>query len=395
MNINDMTALRGFMGQLDDGVTPSSSWTASLWKNGQVFGGDHNYPQTSSDRAWFDDDVYPLTHNCILDTTGNVTLSSMLFNGSYTISKDPAHMSDAIVLQSALAADSQIQVLSGASSVAPDIQITAGDPVVTLTAGSRLTLSGVVSGGANAALTITSPAGTTITSGTGGGTLALTGADTFTGPVSVLNGTVLETAYLSPGGTTVNNATLLWGGADHTADQTIVPTGPVAYIGTTGSALTIPASLLNTASTQNLATAGVGNVIITNDTPNATYSLGSQVFPNGGTLTLQATAPTTYTTNNICPGDPADGVLGNVGTAALHSNVTLAINSWFGVGRNTGGSGMFTMDGNSALTDAGWFNVGCFGGAAGTLSLTDNATLTQNGGGSQELGCYGGGCYGY
>ena len=76
------------------------------------------YPHTGADKAWFNQSVYAgVTNNAILNTS--VTLSSMLFNGSFTVSKVSPTATETITLSSTIAADSQIQVIAGNSSVGP------------------------------------------------------------------------------------------------------------------------------------------------------------------------------------------------------------------------------------------------------------------------------------
>ena len=116
---------------VDTDYNNTDLWTKSMWKEGG--GTTTYYPHTGADKAWFNDGTYGgVGNNATLDVS--VTLSSMLFNGSYTVSKDTdsGHGSETITLNSTIAADSQIQVIAGTSSVAPDIIMAAGDPLITV-----------------------------------------------------------------------------------------------------------------------------------------------------------------------------------------------------------------------------------------------------------------------
>ena len=105
----------------------------------------------------------------------------MLFRGAtFTISKDGAN--DAITLNSSIAANAQIQVLSGDHIVNPDIEMATGDPIITIAGSSSLTLNGVLSDavtGQPAAVTLVGP-----------GTLNLTNANTYTGDTRIESGTL-------------------------------------------------------------------------------------------------------------------------------------------------------------------------------------------------------------
>ena len=68
----------------------------------------------------------------------------MLFRGA-TFTITAAAGSDTITLNSSIAANSQIQVLSGDHVVNPDIAMAAGDPIITVADSSSLTLNGVLS----------------------------------------------------------------------------------------------------------------------------------------------------------------------------------------------------------------------------------------------------------
>ena len=181
MAATNMATQRGFLGRGSDG-TAVSSWVNSLWRENSS--DSHAYPNSTAAKAWFNDSVSPTTNNVVLDTSGDVTVSSMLFNGSYTISSstDPLLSSDAIVLHSSIAVSSQIQAISGSSTVAPNIKMAAGSLPITVAAGISLNLAGGLSD-----LVTGQPAGLTIV---GPGTLGLSGASTYSGPTVLQGGTL-------------------------------------------------------------------------------------------------------------------------------------------------------------------------------------------------------------
>ena len=134
----------GFLGRGSDG-TAVSSWVNSLCaKNSSD---SHAYPNGTAAKAWFNDSVSPTTKNVVLDTPGDVTVSSMLFNGSYTVSSstDPILSSDAIILHSSVAVSSQIQAVAGSSTVAPNIKMATGSLPITVAGGASLNLAGGLS----------------------------------------------------------------------------------------------------------------------------------------------------------------------------------------------------------------------------------------------------------
>jgi hypothetical protein len=142
--ITDMTGARGFIGSFDPDTgnvdvgwfSTSSRGTGVNWREGVA-------PNSTSARAWLDDTV---TWGNTCNLNGNATVSSLLFNcagGTFTIAKDLAGHS--LRLQSTIAANSQIQVLSGDGIVEPDITMTPGDPLIYVPPFSTLTLSGVLS----------------------------------------------------------------------------------------------------------------------------------------------------------------------------------------------------------------------------------------------------------
>ena len=171
-NVTEQSGNRGFVGS----VFPSldSNWSNNAnWQEGVA-------PNSTASRAWFDDTgVSVATYNVTLDEA--VTVSSMLFRGAgFTITA--AAGSDTITLDSSIAANTQIQVLSGDHVVNPDIAMAAGDPIITVAGSSSLTLNGVLSdaGTASAALTLVGP-----------GTLTLTnGANSYTGVTTIQSGTL-------------------------------------------------------------------------------------------------------------------------------------------------------------------------------------------------------------
>ena len=101
--VTEQSGYRGFVGSLFP--TLDDNWSNNAnWHEGVA-------PNSAASRAWFDDTgVSVVTYNVTLDDA--VTVSSMLFRGTgFTITA--AAGSDTITLDSSIAANTQIQVLSG------------------------------------------------------------------------------------------------------------------------------------------------------------------------------------------------------------------------------------------------------------------------------------------
>ncbi len=350
----DQSGTRGWLG------TGGSNWSTGGWQEGAA-------PTTGNDRAWFDDTVnVPATYAVTLD--GPVTLSSMLFRGAtYTITA-ANQTTDTITLDSLIAANAQIQVLSGSHTVNPDMVITA-DPVVTVAADSQLTLNGAISGAG----------GFTIVGGPLGSTQAivnLTNAgSSYTGATTVTNA-VLSTAYLAPAPLSVNNATMDYSGASTTWNQSISTSGDNVHINVSDASAVLTTPIDDPASSMAgnwTFKEGAGTLVVDSSTA-GTYRLGSDVTSNGGNLILQSSVATTYlVTDGMGAGWNGTGVSGAI--TVLGDTTTVNTMNYLVVGRdqasNTGSFTLGAADGSDGpiVRTGDW---AAFGNSGSTAAITLN-----------------------
>jgi autotransporter-associated beta strand protein len=236
------------------------------------------------------------------------------------------------------------------------------------------------------------------------------------------------------------------GSADYDATSGVVLSGggwdSRLTIGTTGAKLTLHAD--NTSTLLNsywLRT--TGDVVVANDTASGAYTLGTQVQPRSGTLTIQSTETTTYTiSDNLGAGwtdvagagtvkilgstttvniggqtligrddsthngtlvlgtkGGADGPtvsggwrfdVGHTGTGLMdinaNSNFTVGTGDESHIGLE-GGSGTLNLNDDSTTTVTGYLMVGQTGAAKGELNVNDNASLSVTR--DLEVGRYG------
>ena len=285
----------------------------------------------------------------------------------------------------------------------------------------------------------------------GGGTLTMSStASSYTGPLSVasVDNVRVITGYLTPAHIAVTDSALVYtGSVSHTCSTGLELKGANVTIGVqnAGTTVSVPMDIADTRFLETqLTKSGNGVLQLTYASPlPVDPSLGTDLNITGGTVSLTGTPGVVYTDGDrfgpVDTGDDTNGMLliaPNVtyncnavrlaGAGAHNTNVTVQggtflDNYWLYIGGHDGvggtgtltirdtnfrtgaelsigrdsGQGTVNLAGNTSMTIGSWFNVGCFGGAKGTLTLTDNASLTQNGGGSQELGCYSNGSYGY
>ncbi len=368
----DMSTQRGFLGRGSDG-TAVSSWANSLWREGSS--DTLAYPNGTAAKAWFNDSVNPTTKNVVLDTPGDVTVSSMLFNGSYTISSstNPTFSSDAIILHSSVAVNDQIQAVAGSSTVAPNIKMAAGSPLITVAGGASLNLAGGLSD-----LVAGQPAGLTIV---GPGALSLSGVSTYSGP-TVLQGGILQIG--NPSGVSAASTFTFLGGtlSDAGAGGTMSHGFTIAGSDTVASTNNFTIAGPIVFSSGGLSKSGAGTVTFGGPTA-TTGNFGDTLTVNAGTLGFAGAAGSTYnvTTLNVNGGTlavaGATGSLCNVATlnvgtngnatAVVGGNGKLSVSGNMQVGNEDRQSNM-TINGSGSVSVAGIFYLGYFGGVPGSDS---------------------------
>jgi autotransporter-associated beta strand protein len=394
----NMAGMRGWI---------SGVWSANAsWLEGTA-------PTTSADKAWFDSAVSGGAGGTVtLDLP--VVLSSMLFKTSstgYTIA--PATAADTITLSSSIAADAQIQSLSGDNVIAANIITTTGDPIIGVSPGIKLTNTAAISGPGTLSVNgLGNGASVTPTNGI----LALQGANTFTGPVIMtgygrleVNQFVASTSTPSPLGQSGPDA------------ANLVIQGTLAYTGTTDATtnrgftlsgngvlnqIEVPAStnltitgqvVGNTQSTAlrkigdgtlTLANSGTGNTL---PTAQLVVSTGKLVFENG-TYTKNISAGLAFLKTDGWPDWDGEGgiYVGKNGTSAevVIQNGATVVNqgeTWLGYMNNSQGS--ITINDTGTLTANNSVHLGVYYNGSdaapapkGTITLNGSAKLNVNGG---------------
>jgi autotransporter-associated beta strand protein len=344
-----------------------------LWR--EASSDTHAYPNSTAAKAWFNDSVSPTTKTLVLDTPGDVTVSSMLFNGSYTISSstDPTFSSDAIILHTSVAVNSQIQAISGSSTVAPNIKMAAGSSIITVAGGASLNLAGGLSD-----LVTGQPAGLTIV---GPGTLSLSGVSTYSGP-TVLQGGILQIG--DPSGVSAASTFTFLGGtlSDAGAGGTMSHGFTIAGADTVASTNSFTIAGPIVFGSGGLSKSGAGTVTFGGPTA-VTGNFGSTLTVNEGTLGFAGAAGSTYNaiTLNVNGGTlavaGATGSLCNVATlnvgasgnatAVVGGNGKLAVSGNMQVGYEDRQSNM-AINGSGSVTVAGTVYLGYFGGVPGSDS---------------------------
>jgi fibronectin-binding autotransporter adhesin len=375
VSVSDQSAARGFRGQ-DSGLNPTGSWVNSQWlENGVVVAS----PNGTNARAWLNDYVLAQSvHNVTLDAAADVTLSSLLLNGSYTIAKKSVNPV-AIKLQSSLALDTQIQAVLGDSVVAPDIKMAAGDPIITVADGASLTLSGVLSD-----LDSNHPAGVTIN---GPGTLTLGGANSYAGP-TVLNSGTLKVGNASAVGAasgvfTLAGGTLADAGVNVALNKGFTIAGAAAIA--PENHLTITGAVAYTAG--SLTKLGAGTV--TFNTPAATTNSLGPVNAEAGTLALDGLAGSVYNAGHLniagiggSGNETSDPYVGAVAAMTVNhvgiigTGGTVVGGYWSGDATpGTQPTGTLSLEGSATMSDTGVLYLGYWGGH-GTVNVGASAALT-------------------
>jgi fibronectin-binding autotransporter adhesin len=390
-------------------------WQSGDWSTGTWTGG---VPSGTTAKAWFNG----VAGTTLLDVPE--TVSSLLFNSTgNTITSNGSRLT----LNSTIAGNAQIQVLSGANVVNPDIDMAAGDPIITVAGNSSLTLNGVLRD-----MTTGQPAGITLV---GGGnsytrtptfaTLALNGANEFTGPIVMLgSGGRLEVntitnhnvanslgmSSVDPSNLVLSGFLVYTGAADATTDRGITIgrekgnlTGietqkNVTFNGTVASDA-VSAFDKDGAGTVTFAGAGAnhlpdgdwyvnnGGIVLKNGTfsnirgninfedHDGVYDIGATAGQSGA-LTVQNGAKLYSEIREMNIGRPGTG------TVTMGANSTdmsyIGIGDTF-VGRD-GGNGHLVLNGNATYASVGVLDIACGGGpAVGLVELHDNAKASFDG----------------
>ena len=301
--LTDQSTMRGFLGQ-DADEAAQGYWTQSLWlENG--FANPGYYPHGTNARAWFNDAAAVLvsigTHNVTLDAS---VIEARCCSTARTRLPSCSGGTQTITLQTTIAADTQIQSVAGTSSVAPDILMAAGDPIISVASGSALTLSGVRCATWNPA----HPASLTIN---GAGTLILSGANTYAGTTTLSAG-VLNFQNQNA----LQNSTFA-GGAGSLVFDASVGGHAFTFGGLTGTSGIV---LQDNAASPNAVALSVGNNGGTTAFSGVLSGSGSLTKIGSGALTLTAANTyaglTTVKLGTLKLTAPAfDAVLNTTGTA--------------------------------------------------------------------------------
>jgi fibronectin-binding autotransporter adhesin len=363
------------------GPTSNTNWLVNgNWIEGTA-------PNGTDARAWFDDRSWPSnnSYTCVLN--GDATVSSLLFNGGFTIEKDIDNHS--LTMQTSIALNTQIQVLAGNSVVNPDIKMAGGDPIVSVANNMSLTLNGVLSNlNANAAAITFNGNGAGASQTPTYGILTLNGLNTFTGPVVMSGYGRLEVSSI--GLTSVPN-TLGQSGPDA---ANLVINGFLAYTGTASVPTTVTtdrgftmagAGVLDGIDVQDANVNLKFNGLIEKTGVNAFRKLGvgSVTFANAGV-------------NTLIDGDlqiEEGSVVFDAGTFNK-AHVNIGFQSGFGdvyVGDTPGKSAALVVQNGATLNLNGGpaVLVGISGGT-GSLTVEDGATLNVNGSNDIDAGVYAG-----
>jgi autotransporter-associated beta strand protein len=364
-------------GLLADVVPTWNNYAGGDWNDTGKWGTTppNPYPQNGGDRAMF---VRSLGATTIpINLNVSPTLSSMIFDSptgeSYQI--DPSDSGKSITMDSGIAKNWYISVLSGSHTVNADIAMAAGDgqSLVKVPVNSQLTLGGALSG-------LTTDAGFTFQSTgtlTGNqwdntmaishGVLTLGGNSSFTGPLTMTGYGRLEMLQPTSLGT---------GTAALTLD------GQLAYLGA-------PATPTTVAIDRNVVFAGAGflngvEVQSANVNLNFTGSLSTVTQANAfrktgaGTLTFSNAG-----TNTLGHGDfqveEGSVVFANGTFDKARVNITFQNGAGdFFVADTAGKSASLTVQNGAFLDNQGELSLGISGGA-GSLTLTENSQLSTLG----------------
>jgi autotransporter-associated beta strand protein/T5SS/PEP-CTERM-associated repeat protein len=359
----------------------------------------------------------------------------MMFNTGagtgYTISSPGAQT---ITLQSTIAANTHIEVVSGDHVINSNIVMAQGDPLINVAVGQKLTLNGVLSN-------LSGPANITFEGNGDGksqvptyGTLELTGLNTFTGPVVMSNyGRLVIDKVGALGQSSVDpanfvlNGVLSYTGTAATPTTVVMDRGytvagvPTANVFNDGflNEIEVANANINLKITgQTAAPAGLASAFRKMGPGTLTYAntgtanvLGSADFQVGeGTVVFESGTYTKGRDNilfqwgggNFIVGDPdsttagysptlkilngatvinggdlqVGGFGGATGTTIIDA-ATMHMNAWTYIGQGAGATGNVTISNGGNMYTEGLVYVGR-DGATGHLTLTTGGTMTAN-----------------
>ena len=223
--------------------------------------------------------------------------------------------------------------------------------------GSSLAVSGILSGGSTNALTVMG--------GSSNSTLTLSGANTFTGGLTIKSGTVIATtsaSALGAGAVTLGNSA----GGNNAASLLIGTTGltysnPLVLAANTTGTLTLGNTSNIAATTFSGGVTGANNLTINNSSTGAsTIAFSTVSVNNSGTITNIGSSTGTTTLSAVI-GANVTGITENSTTSALTISGVLTVNA--------GGTTLTNSSGTKALTVSGGV------GGVGNLILNNNSAL--------------------
>jgi autotransporter-associated beta strand protein len=413
--LTDSATTRGWAKDVPGSWNDSANWLGGV-------------PNATTAKAWFTQSAGGQPVAVSLDSS--VTVSSMMFNTGagtgYTISSPGAQT---ITLQSTIAANTHIEVVSGDHVINSNIVMAQGDPLINVAVGQKLTLNGVLSN-------LSGSVGISFEGNGDGksqiptyGTLELTGLNTFTGPVVmsnygrlvidklgalgqssvdpanlVINGILSYTGTATTPTTVVMNRGYTAAGvfanvaaasgfrngievADANVNlkitgQVVSPTNYVSAFRKTGL------GTLTYANTGTANTLGGGDFQVGEGTvvfEAGTYSKGRNTITShgGGNFVVGDTAgvsPTLKVVSGAVVNNGGDLLVaqlpGTTGTMLVDA-ATMNVNAWTYIGMGTGATGNVTVRNGGVLNTAGLLWIGKDGGT-GNLTMSAGAVATAN-----------------
>jgi autotransporter-associated beta strand protein len=369
MGIKDSLTTRGWKAN-------AGNWTDNAnWYEGTA-------PNGTGDKAWFTQSVGGLASTVTLNDS--VTVSSMLFDANssmgYTITPTAAQT---ITLQTSIAADTQIQVLSGDHVINANIIMAAGDPIINIADGQKLTLNGNLSDLSGPATITFKGNGNGMSQTPHAGTLELNGLNSFTGAIVMSSYGRLAINNIGP--TTSPNAL----GQSSADPANLVINGILSYTGTSATPVTVTTdrgfTLAGTTDPYNL---GAINVIEVQDA-NVNVKFNGVVTTNNYSMFRKAGAgKLTFANPGVnmlagCDFQVAEGALVLENGTFNKSRVNVAFQNGYGefyVGDAAGKTGAVVIQNGATLnlTDASEPTVGFGAGTTGSITLNDNAKIVSS-----------------
>lgn len=324
----------------------------------------------------------------IFDNGGSTAVINQLGNSNGDTISAPVQLSSSLDINNQTAVTGKTLTISTGGVTSG----TTGTKTITnvSSGGGGVTFSGIIGNGSGS-VAVTQNSSTSL--------LTLSGANTFTGGVSILKGNLTVMTNAGALGGTGNVVTL--GASSGNNDATLTVQGAVTYIqaitvagGSSGNSLkingngtgtglsgaitlgghdvTIAAS--NAAFTVSGGTSGSGNVKITNNTTSSNQNFTTGALNNSGTITNEGTGAGSVLVSSVV-GTNVTGVWQNSSTSKLDLS---AVNTYAGTTRVTLGtlvasSGKALGDTSSVTVDGGTLDIR--GATAGSVTLGSGANL--------------------